>query len=104
MSSMFDSQVRDRRDHTPWARVDVQRFMIHAGWNGTDNPLEQGAVLSVHYRPSVASRMWWRLEWTGEDGQRHNVEAQELELLLWRAAEAEMQARARREQQTQGLR
>ena len=95
MSSMFDTNVRNRREHTPWATISLTKFFREMVWNGADAPTENAVQLSVQDRHSVASRMWFRLEWTGEDGQRHSAEAQEFELVLWRAAEIEIRARER---------
>lgn len=95
MTSMFDTRVRERREATPWARVDVKAFMQEMALEGGLNPDAPEVTLTCRYRPDVASRLWWTLEWTGEDGQRHTAGSQDFRLLLWRAAEAEMQARAR---------
>ena len=96
MGSMFDTNVRERREHTPWATISLTRFFREMVWNEVDAPDENAVQLTVRYRHSVASRMWFRLEWTGEDGERRAAEAQEFELVLWRAAEIEMHARERR--------
>lgn len=91
MSSLYDTDVRNRREHTPWANVNAFRFMREMALNVDDTKprYEQAAVLSVHSRPDVASRFWWTMEWTGTDGERHSVSAQDLDLCLWRAAESE---------------
>ncbi len=98
MTSMFDTAVRERREHTPWASVSPIRFMQDAKWNcmsnENHNPWDHQAVLSVQYRQNVATSEWWTLEWTAEDGQRHRVESQSVDLLMWRAAETEMRARS----------
>ena len=65
-------------------------------WHGADDALNNAVALKVHYRHDVASRCWWSLQWTGADGERHEVEAQHLDKLLWRAAEIESQAEAKR--------
>jgi len=95
MTTLFDSDVRLRRTHTPWARISISAFMKEMALNVPydTNYWEHQAILKVHYRHSVASRFWWSLEWTGEDGERHSVDSQELDLLFWRAAEMEMRIR-----------
>lgn len=97
MTSMFDADVRHRREATPWARVDVRRFIEDAALNGGRGMHEMGdaVTLTCRYRHAVSTRLWWTLEWTGEDGQRHVAESQDFNLLLWRAAELEMRARAK---------
>jgi hypothetical protein len=93
MSSSFDTAVRNRREHTPWARISLSAFLREAAWNGA--PTKAGeearsASISVAYRGDVASRLWWTVRWVGEDGEEHRAEAQELELALWRASEIEL--------------
>lgn len=102
MTSLFDTEVRRRREATPWARVDVEAFLRDAAlndWAATDRDKPAGAELKVRHRPDVASRTWYTLEWTGEDGERHAVESQDFDLLMWRAAEVEMRARRRAERE-----
>jgi hypothetical protein len=96
---MFDTAVRERRQHTPWARINLVAFMREMLWNAPyeSDVREHATVLRVSARPSVASREWWTLEWTTATGQRGHVEAQYVDLLLWRAAEHEMQQREREE-------
>lgn len=92
---MFDTAVRERREHTRWAVVSLPTFMRDMVWNRPlgEDALDHKVVLSAHYRHDVARRIWYELEWTGADGERHSVASQDLELLLWRAAEVEMGAR-----------
>ena len=97
MTSMFDSAVYARRNHTTWARVNHLAFMKDMSFNGEGAHYEHAAKLSIQYRPDVASRFWWTIEWTGADGERHEQSAQELDLCLWRAAEAESRIEARLE-------
>lgn len=85
MSSLFESQVYQRERHTPWARVDLIRFMKDMALNGQDETIG----LSLIYRRDVASCFWWVLSWVGPDGERHEAEAQHLDKCLWRAAEIE---------------
>lgn len=98
MTSLFDTLVRRRREHTPWARMSVSAFLQAAAWNGASSKRDEAskpATLTVVYRGDVASRLWYTLEWAGEDGERHQASAQELDLVLWRAAEMELAARER---------
>lgn len=82
--------VRERRNATPWASMNLHAFMHDMALNG------QALVsLTCVYRPDVASRFWWTVEWTDEQGEKHEASAQELDLCLWRAAEKELQARQR---------
>lgn len=87
MSSMFDTAVYNRRKQTPWARINVIQFLKDMCFNDEQH---RSMSLSVHYRPDVASRFWWVINWTGADGKRYEQSAQELDLCLWRAAEAEL--------------
>ncbi len=91
MTSLFDSAVRSRREHTPWARISLLAFMQEMAWNKPPdaNAWEHEIVLKCHLRPAVDTRLWWTLEWTGADGERHSVDSKEFDLLLWRAAEME---------------
>lgn len=101
MSSMFDTLVRERREHTPWAKVNAFQFMKEMALNVPSNNSvwEHAAELKVIYRPSVASRFWWTLTWSSVDGERKSVDAQELDLCLWRAAEVETEAIAKLERE-----
>lgn len=95
MSSLFDTAVRNRKQHTPWTEIDAFRFMRDMSMNGIGTDAENAVKISVQYRRDVASRFWWTIEWTGTDGERHEQTAQDLDLLLWRAAEAELQIEAK---------
>jgi hypothetical protein len=105
MTSMFDSDVRDRRDHTEWAVMSLSAFMRDMAITGNSQTEERGTypvTLTCHYRHSVASRYWWTITWTDEHGVKHEASAQELDLCLWRAAEMELRARKRQEQPEDG--
>ncbi len=98
MSSMFDSNVRDRRNHTEWAVMSFTAFMKDMAINANRDIGERTnppVTLSCRYRPDVASRFWYSVHWTDERGHEHTAEAQELDLCLWRAAEMEIRARAK---------
>lgn len=106
MSSLFDTEVRSRRQHTPWASVSAPAFMreaaLNEGWQIQGDVAPEGAVLTCRYRRAVSTSVWWELSWTDETGQRRSVGSQDFQLLLWRAAEVEMQARAKAEREEQG--
>lgn len=86
MSSLFDSRVYQRRNETPWAVVSLSAFMREMMFQGK-------VTFSCGHRPSVASRQWYTIEWTDENGDRRIAEAQEWDLCLWRAAQIELQVR-----------
>src|SRR4051794_24027912 len=101
MTSLFDTDGRRRREATPWARVNLPAFMREMSWNGEHSAQQAGppVTLTLRYRHAVSTREWWTLEWTGEDGERHTAESQDFDLVLWRAAELEIRARANQERQ-----
>lgn len=101
MGSLFDTEVYQRRNHTPWANVSFRGFVRDMIWHGSDDPMNNQVILTAHYRPDVSSRAWYNLEWTGEDGERHSASSQDFDLLLWRAAEIEIKARERYERERQ---
>lgn len=104
MSSWFDSQVYSRRRETEWARVSMLAFMKDVVWNDNDVPHQNKVILSVMHRPDVASRLWFELEWTGMDEKRHVVSSQDFDLLMWRAAQTEINVQRKLEDQEKGLR
>lgn len=55
---------------------------------------EAPVTLSVMPHSEVASRVWYSLEWTGDDGKRHTVEASTLDLLMQRMNQVESMLRA----------
>jgi hypothetical protein len=84
---------------TPWSSISPLRFLrdvaLNAGTAETaGDPLGMAARLTVCHRPDVATRLWWTLTWVGDDGKRHSEAAQDLALLMRRAAAREMAARA----------
>ncbi len=88
MGSLFDSKVYQRRNETPWAVMNLAAFIKDMAING-----QSSVTLTCCYRPDVASRFWYTIEWTDDNGEKHSASAQELDLCLWRAAEIELQAR-----------
>lgn len=99
MTSQFDTDVRNRRNRTPWAHMSAKSFMTEMMYNGApkgkdDHPT--AVAIQVIYRPDVASRQWWTITWPSESGERLEASAQELELALWRAAEMELSRRQAR--------
>lgn len=119
MGSLFDSQVYDARKRVPWAEIDLLQLAREAAMSGADadQKLPEAAdtclhgrryysgkndfQLTVQYRGDVASRFWYTVEWTGEDGERHSVSAQEIDLCLWRVAISELNIRARIKRDTE---
>lgn len=101
MSSMFDSKVYDRRNHTPWSVMSLVSFIsdaiMHYISGEAHDPLDAEVVLRCRYRHDVASRKWWTLEWKDCEGTRREVSSQHYDLLLWRAAQAEKDAERRHE-------
>jgi hypothetical protein len=113
MGSLFESKVYATRRAYPWAEIDLEQFAKDAALSGStaDLKLPEAANacyrgreyhsgkndfrFTVLYRPDVASRFWYTVEWTGEDGERHEVSAQEFGLCMWRAAIAELEIRER---------
>ena len=105
MTSMFDSRVYKRRKEMPWAKMSLLAFVKEMapnrpdrpdGQEGTD-PFTNEVVLRIRYRPAMASRYWFEIEFTGPDGERHRAEAQEFDLMLWRAAEMALRTQERAE-------
>lgn len=107
MGSWFDSLVYHRRNQTPWASVGFLRFVKEMLWNEPlESSIDKGAR-EIHYesrvvftatnRPDVASRVWYELEFTAYDGKRKSVSSQDFDLLMWRAAQVEIEARERDE-------
>jgi hypothetical protein len=92
MTSLFDSKVYQHRNETPWASMSLSAFMREMMFRGK-------VTWTVQYRPSVVSRAWYTIEWTGEDGEQHRAESQEWDLCLWRAAQIELQICAKNETQ-----
>ena len=93
MSNEFDTRVYLREKQTPWARVDLIKFMRDVVMNGTG--VDDKVVFTLASRPNVTSGIWYDLEWTGADTERHSTSAQTLDKLLWRAAEVESMLRER---------
>lgn len=109
MSSLFESQVRSRRNHTPWARMSLLTFAkemaLNCGCSCKDKTKgEHGFRLDVAYRPSVASGFWFTVSWCGLEGDRIMAESMELDLALWRAAEIQLEAQRREAGQAEPLR
>jgi hypothetical protein len=99
MGSWFDTRVRNRREHTPFASIGLLSFIRRViGNKPYDAPAyEHTVVLTVASRPDVASRLWYEIEWTGPDGKRLQASSQEFDLLMWRAAETELTAEQKEE-------
>jgi hypothetical protein len=92
MGSLFDTKVYNRRNSTPWAHVSILSFMREMIWYQ-----ESPVILTANYRGDVASRIWYSLEWTSADGTRKSTSSQEFDLLMWRAAQIELDSREKME-------
>ena len=77
---MFESAVHALRKRAAFAKPDIGEFMARKAYEDGCGEV----VLTVNYRHSVASRLWWSVGWE-QDGQRREVSAQEVELCMWRA-------------------
>ena len=81
MSSMFDSAVYQLQKSAPFTAPRIAEFMATIASDDMGN----GEVkFACHYRHSVASRVWWTMEWQ-QNGHTYSVSAQRWELCLWRA-------------------
>lgn len=99
MTSQFDTDVRNRRNKTPWAQMSAKSFMTEMMFNGAPKGKDDHATavaIQVIYRPDVASRQWWTITWPSESGERLEASAQQLDIALWRAAEMELSRRQAR--------
>lgn len=100
MGSWFDSKVYERRRRNPWMTPGLISFakdvLMNEGGRrflGNEETPDQGVTLTIINRPDVASRFWYTLEWSAASGQRRSVSSQEYNLLMWRAAVTEQDAR-----------
>lgn len=99
MSSWFDTRVRNRREHTPFATISLLKFIRNALMNMPmdEKPYDHQFILTVTNRPDVASRMWVEIQWTDANGKRTGAASQDFDLALWRAVETEMEAQEKAE-------
>lgn len=97
MSSIFDSEVYQRRNHTPWTQISLHDFIKEMLYNDYDAEANQdtGVILECKYNSRMDTRKMWTLTWTGEDGKRHSVWSKHYYLVLWRAAQMELNTRQR---------
>lgn len=98
MGSWFDSKVYERRKRSPWMTPSLLGFakdVLLSYWPDKQED-ERPVVLTIANRPDVASRFWYTLEWTAEDGSHRAVSSQEYDLLMWRAAVTEQDVREER--------
>jgi hypothetical protein len=85
-----------RKGLTPWGSLSATRFMKETVGHAAITESAKAAphtMLSVVPRPDVATGQWWSLSWVGEDGDRHDVAASSLALLMERAAAVELGVR-----------
>jgi hypothetical protein len=95
MSSIFDTAVYQMRKGAPFTSPQMGRFIREKALYA-----EGPVVLTATPRPSVASRVWYTLEWY-EDRDRMEVSAQELDLCFWRAIQLHKQKERQRELEQQ---
>lgn len=96
MSSWFDSVVYERRRKSQWMTPSLLAFVrdvLSNIWLDKDDKSDTSVVFTAVNRPDVATRFWYTLEWLSEDGKRKSASSQEYDLLMWRAAVIEMDAR-----------
>jgi hypothetical protein len=98
MSTIFDSSVYQMRKNAPFAAPQMGKFIEAVA---IESPDHEPAILTVQYRHSVASRLWWTLEWTDQAGQKREVSAQEWPLCVWRAIQVYKNAERQRELERQ---
>ena len=100
----LDEQIRKRRALLPWGIINLPRFIQDVVGAAIVNGLKpMGEVyleLKILARPDIDSGFVYELSWLGADGTQQSVRAANWELLLFRAAEVELQARA---EQTQAI-
>jgi hypothetical protein len=75
---------------TPWSSISPLRFLRDVATQGE-------VTLTVAPRPDVATGLWWFVAWTSESGKKRSAAAISLDLLMQRAAAAEMADRAAQE-------
>jgi hypothetical protein len=71
---------------TPWSSISPLRFLRDVATQGE-------VTLTVAPRPDVATGLWWFIAWTDANGTKRSAAAQDLALLMRRAASTEMAAR-----------
>lgn len=91
MSSIFDNAVYLMRKHAPFAAPQAMAFLKEKARES-----DYAVVLMVNYRPDVASRLWWELEWQ-QHGRRYQASAQEWDLCFWRAIQLHKQIERQQE-------
>src|SRR5438270_129785 len=87
------------RPETPWSVVSVRAFMADMLYH---EPQETTEIFPARARLSVEPHAcqtgcWWTMEWIGADGVKHSIGASRLDLCMRRAAEIEVELRARLE-------
>ncbi|MCK9593202.1 MAG: hypothetical protein M0Q91_14455 [Methanoregula sp.] len=70
--------------------MNIAAFMADAMYRSNKDGITQHVALYLSYRPEVSTRKWWTIEWYGEDQERHDASAQDLDLCLFRAAEIDL--------------
>ncbi len=106
MTAKFEQDVRDRRDHTPWASLDLKSFGRDMARNGAaaDRRIAESEgydpeqfvsrkndfTVIIQCVPESRSGFWYVVKWTGADGQRRCEDGEHLHEVLWRAAHIEL--------------
>ncbi len=103
MNGLFESQVYELERAAPYANVSLVKFMMAKA----DAAGGSEVVLTVRQRSSTQSRRWftlswWEVDWRTGKQARHEVAAQRLDQLGWRAVQTHKNlVRARELAQTQ---
>ena len=102
MSTWLDMEVANERKHLPGVSINIQRLLTELVFADEchDVNRKKEVRLTVQYRPSVETSLWWRLVWFDGEGDCF-AEASRLELCLMRAAVLLRRENKRREQATE---
>ena len=103
----LDEQIRKRRAFLPWGIINLPRFIQDVIGSAIAKGLKpMGEVyleLKILARPDIDSGFVYELSWLSADGTQQSVRAANWELLLFRAAEAELQTRAEQTQRIEDI-
>jgi hypothetical protein len=97
VNSPFNVKVNERRNGTPWARMSLESFARDmavrcASRCASMDTGEHGVALTVASGWNTGMR--YVLSWCGPKGRRLEVASQDLDLVLWKAAELESEGAA----------
>ena len=106
----LDEQIRKRRAFLPWCIMNLPRFIqdvvglaMARTKKGDLAPDRSFVELKVLHRPDIDSGFVYQLAWLSADGTWQAVRAANWELLLFRAAETELQARSEQTQRIEDI-